>query len=151
MTREFDTNETPVSVSADVEQFKQGRSGEPITLTVGPNGTVNQFTLKFDVSPGAAYHLADDLQAAADACWGHAEYVVMAVRPGGDEEAYITTVKESTPEEAVRQAIEYTEVVAENEDHQDHELSQAKLDVIDKSDGFRVYRADSMTDVRLDE
>lgn len=150
----FDSTEAPVTTTVDTrDEGYTGRHDErPIKMAVDledDDVEVARSDLSFKeaqvgMGPGEAYHLADDLQDAADDCWGVVERVVTAVRHDGDEEVYLATVKAPSPDVAVEKAIDLLEAMAEADDHPDAQLSKNKLVVVETTGRFRTYRADSM-------
>jgi hypothetical protein len=157
---EYDDTEAPVKTVVDApDDFSGHMDDRPVKVNVDATDDDTEYSkvptglppsLQVSMSPAEAYHFADDLQAAADACWGAAEYVVNAVRPDGEEMAYLTTIKAPTPDDAVRRALDLLEATTDGDGH-NAELAEKKLEVVNDSDAFRVYRADSITTVRPDD
>jgi len=154
---DFDSTEAPVTVAVDDPEAYSGHMDDkPLKLTVDATDGDAEYSevptglppsLQVSMSPAEAYHFVEDLQAAADDCWGAAEYVVNAVRPDGEEMAYLTTIKAPTPDNAVRRALDLLEATADSDGH-NAELAETKLEVVNDSDTFRVYRADSITTIQ---
>ena len=159
---EYDATEAPLkTVVDDPDDFSGNMGDRPVKVKVD-GGSEQVFShqkvsgLQVSMSPAEASHFADDLQAAADDCWGAAEYVVNAVRPDGEEMVYLTTIKAPAPDVAVRWALYRLGTIANSDDHHaelpgNDELAEKKLAVANDSDAFRVYRADSITTVRYDD
>ena len=151
---EYDDTEAPVTVSVDDPEAYSGHMDDrPVKVNVDTNsdhaershqpvGTAPD--IQVSMSPAEAYHFADDLQAAADDCWGAAEYVVHAVTPSDYNDVYLTTIKAPSPDEAVKRAVDYVERAAEDDRERWGDVAQRAV----MTDTFRVYRADSITTVQ---
>lgn len=104
------------------------------------------------ITPAEAYHFADDLNEAADSCWGSVEYLVTVVHSTdareGPLETILTTIKAPDPESAVRRAKSLVEATADRDDAATHRV---RAGLAEDSDHFRTYRADTMATVRTDE
>jgi hypothetical protein len=137
----WDSTEAPLTVTVDDPDAYSGHMDDkPLKLSVAPPEAV-----QVSMSPGEAYHLVDDLQDAADACWGAAEYVVMATNPNPEyQDAYLTTTKAPSPEQAVKRAVEYVQRAAEDDRERWGDVAHLAI----TTDRFQVYRADSLTTVQ---
>lgn len=131
----WDSTEAPVSTCVDDPDDYSGHQADNVAVSRSELGFKEVQT---SMSPAEAYHFADDLQAAADACWGAAEYVVNAVLDG--REVYAGTIKAPAPDEAVRRIC----------DLRREQAGDADPPSVVFADEYRVYRADSMNTVRTD-
>jgi hypothetical protein len=102
-----------------------------------------------NMTPAEAYHLADDLVAAADHAWKGAEYVVVCryQGPDGPRETILETVKGRDPEDAVRRAKKIAQGRVDRGDSVRSELIQA-LGADEPT--YYTLRADSMESVETD-
>lgn len=155
----FDSTEAPFSVTVNggAEGYTGHHEDRPLKVSLDLDADVVKALddvgvhveggeVQTAIAPAEAYHFADDLQAAADECWGSTEYVVNAVNRDGDNEVYLTTIKAPNPETAVRRGLELLETTAKKKGT---DLPLKKLEAADGQ--YRVYRADSMTTVRTDD
>lgn len=149
----WDSSEAPVAVIVDDPKAYSGHMNDKsINLSVegaAPHPELDDIEVQTDLSPGEAYHLVDDLLAAADACWGGAEYLVTVVNSGdareGPLEDVLATIKAPGPEEAVRRAIDLVEEIGEREDAISHRV---RAGLAEENDRFHVYRADTLKAVQ---
>jgi len=149
----WDSTDAPLTVTVDDPDTYSGhKDDKPVTLSVDATDDNAEYVevptglspeLQLALSPAEAYHLVDDLNDAADACWNSTEYVVHAVTASGTNNKYVTTIKAPSPDEAVTRAVEYVQRAAEDDRERWGDLAQ----VTQSYDTYRVYRADSMTTV----
>ena len=147
---EYDDTEAPVTVSVDDPEAYSGHMDDKPVKVVTSAKSVHVAPpedVQVSMSPAEAYHFADDLQAAADDCWGAAEYVVHAVTSSDYNDVYLTTIKAPSPDEAVKRAVDYVQRAAEDDRERWGDVAQRAI----IADTFRVYRADSITTVRPDD
>lgn len=152
----WDSTEAPVCVTVDdPDDFTGHMDDKPLKLSVtgrdenaGYGGPREAPDIQVAMSPAEAYHLVDDLNAAADACWGAAEYVVTAHTPNRGQR-YVGTMKAPTQADAVRRTVDLLET-REAEDELSGQDYQ-RLVAAREADRFTVYRADSGTLVTPDE
>lgn len=149
----WDSSEAPVAVTVDEPQAYSGHMDDkPLKLSVEgepPHPELDHGAVQTDMSPAEAYHFAEDLHAAADACWGGAEYLVTVVHSTdaweGPLESVLATLKAPDPKEAVRRAIGLVEGIGEREDAISHRV---RAELAEENDRFHVYRADTLKAVQ---
>lgn len=133
----WESSEAPVSVAVDdPDAFSGHKDDRPLELTVD----AGERSLRAALTPGEAYHLVDDLQAAADACWGAAEYTVVALPGETADGRVLTTLKAPTPDDAVKRAVEYVQRAAE-----DDESFQTLATLAVEANRYQVFRTDCST------
>lgn len=151
---EWDSSEANVVVQVeDPEAYDGHMDSRPVRLVGG-----NQ-----SMSPAEAYHLADDLTAAADACWGAAEYVVMAVTDVGNR--FLGEVKAEDPVDAVDRVQSWLKDTGGKKarspppSYPDEERGYSDRDkeridrwaVSQQAERFHVYRSDTLEAVTADQ
>jgi len=159
---DYDDTEAPVkTVVDDPDDFSGHMDDRPVKVNVDATDDDAEYSevptglppsLQVALSPAEAYHFADDLQAAADDCWGAAEYLVTVVHSSntteGPLESVLTTVKAPSPEDAVRRA---KDLVSETADRDRAVTHRVRAGLAEDGDEFRTYRADSITTVQPDD
>lgn len=147
----WDSTEAPLTTTVDDPDAYSGHMDDkPVELST-ENTSVHVSppeSVTVSMSPAEAYHLVDDLQAAADACWGAAEYVVTAHTDDG--QVYVGTMKTPSEADAVRRV---KKLLDERADHGELETKAdfRRHEAANNANRFTVYRADSGTLVTPDE
>lgn len=161
----YDSTEAPfsVTVNGDAEGYTGHHDERPLKVNLDLDADVVKALddigvhveggeVQTAITPAEAYHFADDLNHAADSCWGSAEYLVTVVHSSdareGPLETVLTTIKAPDRESAVRRAKSLVETTAERSDAATHRV---RAGLAEDSDEFRVYRADTMTTVRTND
>lgn len=151
----WNSTEAPVRVSVDDPDAYTGHMDDhPVFLSVentrdGTRVTEDGEVMTVPMSPAEAYHLTDDLNAAADACWSGAEFVVLAAMEDGGN-VYLTTVKAPDRADAVRRAVD----LVTTDSWRDRNPRAAEA--AENAPRFSTYRSDTLesfrrTDLELDD
>lgn len=146
---EWDSSEAPFRVAVDDPDAYTGHMEDKPVRLERPTGEL--VAVEGEMSPAEAYHLADDLIAAADACWGTAEYTVLAKTDHGRR--FLGESKSESPKVAVQSVLAWLDNTGgkfATNDPPEGELSERAKDLISRwkiarqADEFFVYRADTL-------